>query len=568
MAKILRIDLKRRSHCIEEERPGHARLGGRGLTSLIVGEEVPALCDPLGPDNKLVLAGGICAGTSVPNSGRLSIGAKSPLTGTIKESNSGGSAAQKMARLGFKAVVIEGVADALTIAKIDRNGVSFHDAGEFKGCGNYRLVEELSGKFGSDSCIVSIGPAGEMGLKASAVSVTSPDLHLRFAARGGLGAVMGAKRLKALVIDDAGCSPVQVRDQAKLGAAVKAFTQGVLSHPLTGGLRAFGTPLLVNMINEMGGIVTKNYSRGRFEGAEKISGEHIASLTGKRPNASSSHKCMPGCVISCSNIFTDAAGEFVVSSIEYETLALMGSNCMIDDIEVIARMNRACNDIGVDTMDVGGAVAVAMEAGLLAWGDGAAALALIEEVGTGSARGKMIGNGVKVTGDTLGVVRIPHVKGQCLSGYDPRRLKGTGVTYATSTMGADHTCGNALPSPANPGYDPAAASGQGAVSRFLQQYMAAVDSLGLCLFCAVPALDLPELQAHLVSFVEAIYGESLPEDYLLQLGASALAVENRFNAAAGFTRQDDRLPSFFTSQPLPETGHSFDVAEAELDSVN
>jgi aldehyde:ferredoxin oxidoreductase len=568
MKKIIRINLKERSYEITQPSGPYRNLGGRGLTSSIVAREVPPDCDALGPDNKLVIAGGILAGTSVPNSGRLSIGAKSPLTNTIKEANAGGSAAQKLARLGILALVLEGRADGLTTLKIDANGVTFLSAGDLPMIGNLDCIKYYRNRHGDGISIISIGPAGEMGMKAAAVSVTSPDFLPRMAARGGLGAVMGSKNVKAIVIDDTGGSNVTIKDKELFKASAKAFTQGMTAHPLMDGLKHFGTPLLVGMINEMGAICTKNYSMGRFDGAATISGEHIAELMQKRPNAQPSHRCMNGCAISCSQVFTDAQGQIIVSGLEYETLALMGSNCMIDDVDVIARMNARCNDIGVDTMDVGGALAVAMEAGRLPWGDGPKALALVEEIAKGTNDGKMIGNGCRYTGELLGITRIPQVKGQCLAGYDPRVLKGTGVTYATSPMGADHTCGNALPSPANPDYNPSASSGQAPVSLFLQRYFAAIDTLGVCLFASLPALDIPDLQQHLIDCTGAVLDETLGADYLMQLGAMVLNEERKFNLAAGHQAGDDRLPSFFTREALAPGGNTFDVSEEELDSLH
>ena len=353
--KILRINLTERSSRLEELPADYRPLGGRAFVSRLIADEVPPHSDPLGPGNKLVFAAGLLAGTFVPNSGRLSVGAKSPLTGTIKESNSGGSAAQKMARLGLRAVVLEGAADDFVTVEIGPSGVNFVPALGLKGMGNYRLIDSLKAEYGKETCILSIGQAGERGLKASAISVTTPDFHIRVAARGGLGAVMGGKKVKAIVLSDQGVAPVAVPNREALGSAAREFSKGTLAHPLIGALKAFGTPVLVNMMNEMGTIVTKNFSRGKFEGAEKISGEYVAELVNTRPNGIAAHGCMRGCIIQCSNIFTDEAGEFIVSSIEYETLALMGSNCMIDDVEAIARMNRACNDVGVDTIDVGGA---------------------------------------------------------------------------------------------------------------------------------------------------------------------------------------------------------------------
>jgi aldehyde:ferredoxin oxidoreductase len=500
MGKIIRINLSKSKFVVEDMPKEYRGLGGRGLSSHIVGKEVPPKADPLGPENKLIFSAGILAGTAVPNTGRLSVGAKSPLTNGIKEANAGGSAAQKIARLGFQAVVIEGCAKELTLLKIDKSGASFIPGSSLKGVGNYALIERMKKEYGNKVSIVSIGPAGEMKLKAASVMVTTPDFHIRVAARGGLGAVMGSKNLKALVIDDTGSPPVEAKDKAKFRDAMGALSKAILADPLGPGFRDIGTPVLVMMINSFGCFPTKNYSLGQFGGAEKISGEYMVEVMKKRPNAQPSHRCMDGCIVSCSNVYTDEKGEVIVSGLEYETIGLMGSNCMIDDIDSIARMNRACNDVGVDTMDIGGAIAVAMEAGLLAWGDGKTALSLVNEIGKATDRGLMIGNGCKFAGEKLGVKRIPHVKGQCLSAYDPRGLKGLGVTYATSPMGGDHTAGIVLPNPGNPSYNPGSPTGQAAPSQFMQTCMAAMDSLGLCMMAGIPLLD-PVPQSSLLSCI-------------------------------------------------------------------
>jgi aldehyde:ferredoxin oxidoreductase len=278
---------------------------------------------------------------------------------------------------------------------------------------------------------------------------------------------------------------------------------------------------------------------------------------------------MEGCIISCSNVYTDEKGELIVSGIEYETIALIGSNCLIGDLDMIARINRACNDMGVDTMDVGGALAVAMEGGLIPWGDGEAALKLVEEIAEGTENGRMIGGGVKVTGEKLGVRRVPQVKGQCLSGYDPRILKGTGVTFATSPQGADHTAGIVLPGPHDPNYVPVAPTGQAVKSRFMQSWMAAIDTLGLCMMIGMPIMESgPGLDRNLIGCVAAVTGESPGEKYLTELGASVLEIERKFNAAAGFTSKDDRLPRFFYEESNAPGAPVFDVPDEEIDSVH
>ncbi len=568
MRKILRINLDNQTSELESMPADYAKLGGRGLSSTIISREVPPKADPLGKDNKIVLAPGILAGTKVTCTGRLSIGMKSPLTNTVKEANAGGELANQIAKLGIHAVIIEGTASSPTLLKIGNKGVEFESAENLKGVGTYECLEILKKQFGDKCGVISIGPAGEMKLKAAAIAVSTKDEHLRFAARGGVGAVMGAKNLKAVIVDEKGSKAVEVADKKALNESAKALSKGILSHPLSEGLKALGSPLLVNMIDSMGALSTKNFSQGRFDKANDISGETLVGLTSTRPNSKPAHACMTGCVIQCSNVLTDEKGELICSSIEFETLGLLGSNCLIDDVEKVAELNRVCNDLGLDTMDVGGALGVAMDEGVIPWGDADAALALLNEIPDGGEKGVMIGHGAQFTGEKLGAKRVPTVKGQALAAYDPRALKGTGTTYATATMGADHTCGNALPSPTMPDYSPVSPTGQADISRFLQGYFAAVDSLGLCLFASLPLLDIPEVKQHLIDCTAAVLGEELSEQYIEELGGEVVKAERGFNLSAGFTKIDDRLPDFFTKEVLPGLDTTFDVSEDDLDSVH
>ncbi len=568
MTKILRINMTNQTATSEEIPESLRGLGGRGLTSGIVEREVPPRCDPLGPENKLVFAAGVLAGTAVPNTGRLSVGAKSPLTKGIKEANSGGSAAHKLAGLGFQAVVFEGQAKEWTAVRIDAKGVRFASASTLTGLGNYALMERMKHEHGTGVSVISIGQAGEMKLTASGIAVSSPDFHIRMAARGGLGAVMGSKRLKAIVIESDGRDRVEPKDKKRLKEAIALMSKGMLENPFSQGLKTLGTPQIVGVTNGVGALPTKNYSTGKFEKAEQISGEHMAELMKTRPNSQATHRCMDGCIIGCSNVCTDQNGELIVSGIEYETLALVGSNCMIGDFDTVARINRVCNDVGVDTMDVGGAIAVAMENGLLKWGDGEAALELVKEIGARTERGRMIGNGCHFTGEKMAAKRVPTVKGQCLSGYDPRILKGTGVTFATSPQGADHTTGIVLPGPHFPDYNPMACTGQGPRSQLMQNYMAAIDTLGMCMMAGLALVETPGLHVHLVNALSALYGRDLDDNYPWVLGESVLRTERRFNDAAGFTANDDRLPRFFSEEPIMQGGPVFDVPAEEMDRVN
>jgi aldehyde:ferredoxin oxidoreductase len=554
----------------EEVPEPYRKFGGRGLTACILDREVPPACDPLGPDNKLIWAPGLMGGSIAPCSGRMSVGAKSPMTKGVKESNTGGAMAQKLARLGFKAVIFEGKAKEPTKVKIDKEGVSFAPAAYLSGLGCYAIVDKLKNEYGNNVCIGCVGPAGDMGLTASSIIFTTPDFHIRVAARGGLGAVMGAKNLKSVVVDDTGCNLVAIKDPQKLKENTAILTKGVLGTHFLEGLRHMGTPQIVMITQTAGALPTKNFSSGQFDKAEQICGEYMEELLKKRANAETVHACMKGCIISCSNVYTDENGKFIVASIEYESIALIGSNCLIGDLDMIARINRACNDAGVDTMDIGSALAVAMEGGLLPWGDAQGALKLVEEIITGTENGRMIGSGAKATGEKLGVKRIPHVKGQALSAYDPRILKGTGVTFATSPQGADHTAGIVLPGPHDPQYVPVAPTGQAPKSRFMQCWMAAIDTLGYCMMIGMTFMEEKPKNLHLnmVGALSAITGEEYPETYITDLGASVLEIERRFNKAAGLTKKDDRLPKFFAEEKFGPGQFVYDVPEEELDSVH
>ena len=566
MADLLHVDLTQGAVTRKALAPEHEMLGGRGLTSAIVATEVDPKTDPLGAENVLVYAAGILAGTIVPNGGRLSVGAKSPLTGTIKEANAGGAAARKLARLGLRGVKVAGKADSLCVLEVNANGGTLVPAPELKGLGTRETVRKLRECYGDGVAIICAGPAGELQLKAAAVVVTAPDFHLRAAARGGLGAVMGSKNLKVLVIDDSGGPGVKVADPAALKAAASALSKGIRANPAMGALEALGTPFLVNVANGLGCFATRNFSAGQFESAAAISGEHMVEVMAARPNADLKHNCMIGCVVHCSQVYTDEEGNELTSGLEFETLGLLGANCEISDLDQLARIDGLCDDLGLDTMEVGAAVGVAMEAGLLPGGDGAAVHELLGKVTAGEKHARLLANGCLATGTALGVARMPAVKGQGIAAWEPRVLKGTGVTYATSPMGADHTAGNALPSPTSD-YDPGSPQGQAQMSEFVQAYFAAIDGLGFCLFPALALLDTPELQGNLVAAVTAITGKELPAEYLISYGTQTVKQERDFNRRAGFTAADDRLPAFMVNEALLPSGNRFDVSEADLDSV-
>jgi len=575
MDKILRINMGADAGPSYAVTPvgEYAGMGGRGFTSSLISKEVPPLCHPLGADNKLVMAPGLLSGTVAAMSGRLSVGCKSPLTGGIKEANSGGMASQVIARLGYAAIVLEGKPkdDNLYKVFINKDGVKIIADNSLKMLGNYAVVEKMRNEFGDKVACVSIGPAGEM--KMSAASVACTDMEgrpTRHAGRGGVGAVMGAKRVKVIVLDDTGMAMRRPKDPEKFKEANKTWVEGLRKHPVTGeGLPAYGTNVLTNVLNEAGGYPTHNFTWGRFEGHTKISGETGAALEVER-GGSATHGCHRGCVIRCSGIYNDKYGNYLTKQPEYETVWAHGGNCGIDDLDAIAMMDRLDDDYGVDTIEMGATVAVAMEAGLAKFGDAEAAINMVHEVGKGTHLGRILGNGAAVTGKAFAVERVPVVKGQAMPAYDPRAVQGMGVTYATTPMGADHTAGYAVATNIlNVGgqVDALSPDGQVDLSRNLQIATAAIDATGMCLFIAFAVLDQPDTFQALIDLINAFYGLNLTGDDVTALGKSILKGEREFNIAAGFTAAHDRLPEFFKNDALPPHNIKFKVKDEDLDTV-
>jgi len=557
----------------EEPVGDYAGIAGRALTSAIVSKEVPPLCHPLGENNKLVIAPGLLSGTAAAMSGRISVGCKSPLTNGIKEANAGGQASQVLARLGYAAIVLEGqpAEGALYKVMINEGGVKIESADELKGLGNYDLIDKIKAEHGEKVACISIGPAGEMKMSAASIACTDMEMRpTRHAGRGGVGAVMGSKGVKLIVLDDAGMKMRAPKDPDKFKAANKVWVEGLRKHPVTGeGLPAYGTNVLTNVISEAGAYPTKNFMWGSFETCNKISGETQAETEIER-GGSATHGCHRGCIIRCSGIYMNKDGQYLTKQPEYETIWAHGGNCGIDDLDAIAMLDRLDDDFGLDTIEMGATIGVAMEAGLAEFGDAEAAINLVKEVGKGTHLGRILGNGAAVTGKVFGVKRVPVVKGQALPAYDPRGIQGIGVTYATSTQGADHTAGYAVATNilgVGGNVDPLKPEGQIELSRNLQIATAAVDSTGMCLFIAFAVLDQPDTFQALIDMINAFYGLSLTADDVTALGKSVLSNERDFNARAGFSAEHDRLPEFFMNENLPPHNITFQVKDEELDQV-
>lgn len=576
MNKFIRVNMSSREIEIQAVPNQYIGLGGRALTSSFVNDEVKPTCHPLGKNNKLIFAPGLLSGTSAPNSGRLSVGAKSPLTGTIKECNTGGVFSQQMAKMGIKALVIEGMPedDKFYMIKVSMDNVVIEEAPAeiLGGCGNYDAISFLTEKHGKNVGIAIVGPAGEHRLPSANISFKDPEGNIRSAGRGGLGAVMGSKKVKAVILDDTGAGTVPIAEPEKFRAAAKVFANALLSHPVSGqGLAAYGTDVLVNILNEAGGLPSYNFTQGRIDHNDIISGETMnATITERGGDGKVSHGCHRGCIIKCSQWYPDKQGKYITSGFEYETIWALGADAGIKNLDLIAYADRAMDDIGVDSIEVSVAVATAMEGGLLPWGDGEAVLDAIKQIAVPTPLGRILGGGCAVVGKVCGLYRTPVVKDQAIPAYDPRAVKGIGLTYATTPMGADHTAGYCVSGnilKVGGDLDPLKKDGQIEYARAMQIGTAAVDSTGMCLFVYFGIADSPEGYQALIDMINAQYGLSLTSGDVDKLGESVLKVERDFNKRAGFTNAHDRLPEFFEYEALPPHNQVWDFTPEEIDEV-
>jgi len=565
-SQVWRIDTRTRKLKREPVPESWLRLGGRGLLARILLDEVDATCDPLGRGNKLIFAPGLLVGHMLSSTDRISVGGKSPLTGGIKEANAGGRTGLHMATMGIKALILEDQPEGndFWVLHLSLDGARWEPADDLAGLGVYATAPKLIERYGDKVAIALIGPGGEMQMKSAGVQNIDKDrVPSRIAARGGLGAVMGSKRLKAIVFDDDRGQKPPIVDTDAFNLARKDYTRAVLEHPQSITYRDYGTAAMAHMCDGFGALPTRNFSSGHFEGVDDISGESLRDFILERGKPSDpSHACMAGCTIKCSNIFGGEDGRIIVSPLEYETIGLMGSNLGIASLDTIGRLNWEVNDLGLDSIEMGAALGVAAEAGLMAFGDGDKALELLGEIRRGSELGRELGDGAANMGEKYGVERVPVVKRQAMSAYEPRAIKGTGVTYATTPQGADHTCGLTI----RARIDHLSPEGQVELSRSAQYNMAGYDTLGACIFAGFGYAATPD--GVVKRLLAARYGwDDLPDNILAELGRQTLRLEREFNRRAGFTAKDDRLPEWMMREPLPPHNAVFDVPAVQLDRI-
>ena len=576
MSTIYRVNMTEKKVTVEDVPEKYAQLGGRALTSRLVADEVPANCHPLGPNNKIVIAPGVLAGTAAPSSGRISVGGKSPLTGGIKEANAGTPTAQRLGRLQVKAIIIEGLAeDGSYLLKLNKDGAELVPADDLKDKLTSEINKSLFAKYGEKVGIMNIGIAGDFKMGMAGVCFNDTEGRAsRYSGRGGLGAVLGSKGLKAMVVDDDGAPGVEIKDKELFKQGQKKMVEALRSHDVTkpgGALNSFGTAVLVNIMNEAGGYPTKNFSTGKFDGAQPTSGEAIAEAVQKRGGAGMmGHGCHPGCVIRCSNVYPNEDGTEMTSCIEYESTWAFGANCGINNLDDIARLIHLCNEIGIDTIEAGCTIGVAMDVGVIPFSDSAAAIKLMDEIRTGTPLGRILGNGAWFTGKAYGTTRVPVVKRQGMPAYEPRAVKGIGVTYITTPMGADHTAGYTIaPEILSVGgqVDPLSPEGKVELSKAFQATTAFIDASGYCLFIAFAILENSDGMEGLVETVNAVLGTDWKPDDVAPLGMEVLKDELLFNKNAGFSKEDDRPPEFMRYEKLSPHNQVFDIPDAELDKI-
>ncbi len=524
---------------------------GRYLIARTLVELNVAQADALGPQNPLIFSAGPLAGTVFSNANRTSVGCKSPLTGGVKEANGGGNFAYALGQLQLAGLTLHGISPEWTVLYLARDGAAHFESAEgLLGLGNYAAAEALYARYGRKVALALCGPVGEyQGLLAGIAFSDKEGRPARLAARGGVGAVMGSKRVKAIVVDLERTPPLH--DPKKVGSSIKEYVKLLRADSIVMDFyNKAGTMAMADLQNFMGGLPVNNFSAGAQADVKagepfRMGADFIGELNTSR-GGEQTHACMPGCAIQCSNIYVDAQGKELVSPVEYETLGLLGTNCGLTHPDDLAGLNYICNDLGIDTIEVGGTLGVLMEAGLAAFGDAGWMAQALAEIRAGSELGRCWAQGTARVAEQYGVARAPVIKKQAISAYDPRVVEATGVTMMTTAQGADHTAGN-LPRLNTRGMELAELKER---SLAHQVKIGFQDSIGLCIFGGTVTLAQLDFLAEAIN---AAHGTQIDAGWFTVLGQDVLRYEKAFNVAAGFGAADDELPAFFYSEPLPPT---------------
>ena len=563
MRKHLTLDLATREATSKTVEGADLARAGRWLIARTLLDDGVATVDPLSPANPLIFSAGPFAGTNFSNANRLSVGCKSPLTGGVKEANSGGTFAFAMGQNELCGITFRQAADDWVVIHITKEGeINWHDASPYMGKSNFEAAAMLVEKYGKKSSYALCGPVGEYQGLMAAIAFPDPEGGpTRFAARGGVGAVMGAKKIKAVILETVKM-PTFV-DRRKFMSQLKDYGGRLEQEAAIKTFADYGTAIVADLTNKIGGLPVNNFSLGQQVNAKEqtfeMGGTHIHELNKSR-GGETTHACMPGCLIRCSNVFVDDKGEELTAPLEYETIGLMGTNCGLTHPDQVARVNQVANDLGIDTIEIGCTIGVLMEAGLGAFGDEAFMMQVLEDIRAGNENGRLYAQGTQRVGEHFKVARIPAIKKQGVSAYDPRVIEVTGISMMLTAQGADHTTGN---QPGFPCKDKTTEE-LTVVSMDSQMNCAAADSLGLCIF----GRSVTETNSQLiVDTINAAFGTDLEAAFVPQLGIEALKLEDEFNKAAGFTVDDDMLPDFFVSEALPPSDKTARHGAEEINAI-
>lgn len=552
--KIARINLTTGEIKIEKLDIALAKkfIGGRGLGTKILYDEGVATVDPLSSENKLIYITGPMTGVAAPSTGRYMVVTKSPLTGMIASSNSGGIWGAKLKYAGWDAIIVEGEASAWTYISIEDDKIELHDATEYLGMMSEAIDDKLKEKHGTGSSVLNIGPAGEKKVLMAAI-MNDKD---RAAGRSGVGAVMGSKKLKAIVVKTSRTKLDNIANEDALKDATQRSLSLLKANDVTGsGLRQLGTAVLVNIINNVGSLPTKNWQESYYEHADDISGEALAEKYLVKPSAC--HRCP----IACGRV-VNINGK-IAGGPEYEPLWAYGANCGNNDLNVIDECNMLCNEYGLDAISTPCTIAAAMElyqrglikeedcAGVpLEWGSTKALVEWTKRIGNPETElDWLMSSGSARLCEHYGHPEISmSVKKQELPAYDARGIQGIGITYATSNRGGCHVRGYMI-SPEVLGLpeqiDRTVTNEKAAWAKTFQDLTAVIDSMGHCLFTSF-AMGAPEY----TDLLNAATGTNYTPAEVLEIGDRIYNIERMFNKAAGMKPEDDRLPKRLLQDPI------------------
>ena len=552
--KIARINLSTGEIKVEklDLELAHKFIGGRGLGTKILYDEGVATVDPLSPETKLLYITGPMTGANAPSTGRYMVVTKSPLTGMIACSNSGGIWGAKLKYAGWDAIIVEGEAPKWTYINIEDDKIELLDAQEYLGMMSEAMDTALKEKHGAEASVLNIGPAGEKKVLMAAI-MNDKD---RAAGRSGVGAVMGSKKLKAIVVKASRRNLDNIADVDALKAATKRAMDVLMANPVTSsGLRQLGTAILVNIINNVGSLPTRNWQESYFEKAEDISGEALAEKYLVKAGA-----CYR-CPIACGRIIN--VNGHITGGPEYEPLWAYGANCGNNDLNVIDECNMLCNEYGLDAISVPCTIAAAMElyqrgaikeedcAGVpLEWGSTKALVEWTKRIGNPETElDWLMSSGSARLCEHYGMPEISmSVKKQEMPAYDARGIQGIGITYATSNRGGCHVRGYMI-SPEVLGLpqqlDRTATDDKAVWAKTFQDLTAVIDSMGHCLFTsfAMGAQEYTDL-------LNAATGTNHSVEEVLEIGDRIYNIERMFNKAAGMKPEDDRLPKRLLEEPI------------------